>query len=185
MNEFDADVAREALPVQTRAYRRDRGTHRRLQANGPPATRRLGGCTPARAPPAACPTPCPSRAPGKPMAGAAAPGLSPQRPRIPAEEEILSNVQRGPLVKLTIGRSASRIDVTDLGERSARTDTSRTRAVARRSAAEPQRRIYGPRHAKRFDRLKRIAKAADLYRRETGVSALVLAFPSSPLTTAL
>jgi hypothetical protein len=28
-----------------------------------------------------------------------------------------------------------------------------------------------------IDRLKRIAKAADFYRRETGVNALVLAFP--------
>lgn len=92
------------------------------------------------------------------------------------QKKILSNLQRGPLVKLIIGRSASRIDVTDLGERSA-AQTLIERALSRDDQPLSLSTVSTTETREKFDRLKRIAKAADLYRRETGVSALVLAFP--------
>jgi primosomal replication protein N'' len=92
------------------------------------------------------------------------------------QKKILSNLQRGPLVKLMIGRSASRIDVTDLGERAV-AETLIERTLSRNDQPLNLNAVVTVETREKIDRLKRIAMAADVYRRETGVSALVLAFP--------
>jgi hypothetical protein len=92
------------------------------------------------------------------------------------QKKIVSNLQRGPLVKLMIGRSASRLDVTDLG------DQGLVKMLIERVLSRDDQPVNLDASAtieahELIDRLRRISKAADLYRRETGVSALVLAFP--------
>lgn len=91
------------------------------------------------------------------------------------QKKILVGVQRGPLVKLQIGRSATRIDLMDLGG----AEVARTildRAVKR----DEQLVLLAPstgRGDERLDKLKRIAQRSNLHQRETGVSALVVAWP--------
>jgi primosomal replication protein N'' len=92
------------------------------------------------------------------------------------QKKILSSVQRGPLVKLGIGRSASRIDLIDLGPGSIPL-TVVERALARDDQPVSLSSPSAGRAEDRVNKLRNIAKASDLHRRETGVSALVVAFP--------
>jgi len=91
------------------------------------------------------------------------------------QKKILVGVQRGPLVKLQIGRSASRIDLMDLEDGKV-AQTLLDRLITRDEQPLKLSPSKG-RSDERLAKLKRIAKASDLHRRETGVSALVLAWP--------
>jgi hypothetical protein len=91
------------------------------------------------------------------------------------QKKVLIGVQRGPLVKLQIGRSASRIDLADLKDGGV--DQSVLERLLRRDEQPVALPPSGGRGDERLAKLKRIAKASDLHRRETGVSALVLAWP--------
>jgi primosomal replication protein N'' len=92
------------------------------------------------------------------------------------QKKIVSNLQRGPLLKLMIGRSASRLDLTDLGDQDFVTMLIE-RVISRDDQPVNLDASETIEAHELIDRLRRISTAADLYRRETGVSALVLAFP--------
>lgn len=91
------------------------------------------------------------------------------------QKKILLGVQRGPLVKLQIGRSASRMDLTALG------DADLPRLLLDRLLKRDEQPVALPAAAGRTDERQRkltsIVRNSELHRRETGVSALVLAWP--------
>jgi hypothetical protein len=92
------------------------------------------------------------------------------------QKKIVSNLQRGPLLKLMIGRSASRLDVTELGDQGfVKMLVERVLSLNDQPVSLSASETIEAHEL--IDKLRRISKATDLYRRETGVSALVLAFP--------
>ena len=91
------------------------------------------------------------------------------------QKKILMGVQRGPLIKLQIGRSASRMDLTALGS----PDLPKVLLDRLLKRDELPVRLPTPtgRGDERQKKLKSIVRSSELHRRETGVSALVLAWP--------
>tara|TARA_R110000850_G_scaffold275264_2_gene414303 strand:+ start:8947 stop:15162 length:6216 start_codon:yes stop_codon:yes gene_type:complete len=89
-------------------------------------------------------------------------------------KKILVGINRGPLLKLLIGRSARRMDLTTLGEQTSINLISNV--LTSNDQALPLSVTNGqPREV--LDKLIRIAREANLHRRETGVSALVVGYP--------
>lgn len=93
------------------------------------------------------------------------------------QKKILSRVQRGPLVKLSIGRSATRLDLTDLGSE------AEVQMLLQRLFQKNEEALVFPaggqdeKSAARAHRLNTIRSKTLSYRRDTGVNALVLGFP--------
>lgn len=90
---------------------------------------------------------------------------------------LVSNIQRGPLVRLTIGRNSARLDLHELGApmqpATALLDHV-LRRTGQRTALDPAALLGDPR---REARLRRLVQTASTYRRDTGIHALYLGFP--------
>jgi primosomal replication protein N'' len=90
---------------------------------------------------------------------------------------LVSSLQRGGLVRMTIGRTTARLDLTELGG-PARSATALLEAVLTRQAQQisldPSPLLAEP---LREQRLRRLVQNASAYRRDTGINPLYLAFP--------
>ena len=90
---------------------------------------------------------------------------------------LVSNIQRGPLVRLTIGHNSARIDLHELGA-PLQPATALLDHVLRRTgqkiAVDPAALLNDP---QRERRLRRLVQNAATYRRDTGIHALYLGFP--------
>lgn len=103
-------------------------------------------------------------------------------------ERVLARIQRGPLLDISIGRSARRFDLLELGndERSrayAALENLLTRQSARISlplVLDEEAKIFQEEvdaNIATLKKIERITRAVSLYQRETGVNPLYLAFP--------
>ncbi len=90
---------------------------------------------------------------------------------------LISGLQRGGLIRMTIGRTTARLDLTELGG-SARPSTALLETVLNRQT-QPLSLDPAPLLAEplREQRLRRLAQNAFAYRRDTGIKPLYLAFP--------
>lgn len=90
---------------------------------------------------------------------------------------LVSSLQRGGLIRMTIGRTTARLDLTDLGG-PARSSTNLLETVLSRQTQEvsldPTPLLAEP---QREQRLRRLMQNALAYRRDTGINPLYLAFP--------
>jgi hypothetical protein len=88
---------------------------------------------------------------------------------------LVANVQRGPLVRLLIGRSSARLDLHELGT-AVKPGSQLLDAILSRQKAEvdPSVLIADP---MREQRLRRLVQSAGIYRRDTGINALYMGFP--------
>ncbi len=90
---------------------------------------------------------------------------------------LISNIQRGPLVRLTIGPNSARLDLHELGAplqpASALLDHV-LRRTGQPMAVDPAALLGEPR---REARLRRLVQSVTTYRRDTGINALYLGFP--------
>ncbi len=90
---------------------------------------------------------------------------------------LATGLQRGALVRMTIGKTTARLDLTELGG-PARSPEALLAAVLARSehpvTLDPAPLVADPR---REQRLRRLNQTATAYRRDTGISALHLGFP--------
>lgn len=90
---------------------------------------------------------------------------------------LVSSLQRGGLIRMIIGRTTARLDLTELGG-PARSATGLLEAVLTRQAQslsiDPSPLLAEP---LREQRLRRLAQNAFAYRRDTGINPLYLAFP--------
>jgi hypothetical protein len=103
-------------------------------------------------------------------------------------ERVLARIQRGPLLDISVGRSARRFDLLELGNDDPQRAYQALDAVTERSAAKLTLPILEDEHdgisaedvdantavLKKIESIKRIVS---LYQRETGVNPLSLAFP--------
>ena len=109
--------------------------------------------------------------------------------REPARQEYVRNVldffhrrlvtglQRGGLVRMTIGRTTARLDLTELAGPSRSAEALLSAVLARQgqpTALDPAPLLNDP---QREQRLRRLAQNAAAYRRDTGINALYLGFP--------
>ncbi len=90
---------------------------------------------------------------------------------------LITGLQRGGLIRMTIGRTTARLDLTELGG-PARSATALLETVLARQA-QPLSLDPSPLLAEplREQRLRRLAHNASAYRRDTGINPLYLAFP--------
>lgn len=91
---------------------------------------------------------------------------------------LVSTVQRGPLVRLLIGRTSARLDLNELGTPLRPGQRLLDRVLQRTEAMEeidPSAFLAEP---AREERLRRLVHTATTYRRDTGIDALYLAFPT-------
>ncbi|QIF02434.1 AAA domain-containing protein [Roseimicrobium sp. ORNL1] len=90
---------------------------------------------------------------------------------------LVTGLQRGGLIRMTIGRTTARLDLTELGGR-ARTSIALLEAVLNRLpqplSLDPSPLLTEP---MREQRLRRLVQNAQSYRRDTGINPLYLAFP--------
>ena len=90
---------------------------------------------------------------------------------------LVNGMQRGSLVRMTIGRSTDRLDLTELGGSARSAETLLSSILIRQSkpvALDPKPLLTEP---QREQRLRRLRQNAAAYRRDTGISALYLGFP--------
>lgn len=90
---------------------------------------------------------------------------------------LVSGMQRGGLVRMLIGRTTARLDLTELGGTARSAETLLSAVLTRQVAAvrlDPSPLQVEP---LREQRLRRLQQKAAEYRRDTGISALYLGFP--------
>lgn len=90
---------------------------------------------------------------------------------------LIAGLQRGGLVRMTIGRATARVDLTELAGPRRSAEALLATVLAREShpvALDPAPLLAEP---QREQRLRRLSQNAAAYRRDTGVNALYLGFP--------
>ena len=115
--------------------------------------------------------------------------LRPEEWREPPRQEYVRNVldffhrrlvtglQRGGLVRMTIGRTTARLDLTELAGPARSAEAILEALLTRQSqpvALDPTPLLADP---QREQRLRRLSQNASAYRRDTGINALYLGFP--------
>ncbi len=90
---------------------------------------------------------------------------------------LVSNIQRGPLVRLTVGRNSARLDLQELGapmQPASALLEHLLRRTGQKISIDPAALLDEP---LRESRLRRLVQTASTYRRDTGIHALYLGFP--------
>lgn len=94
------------------------------------------------------------------------------------EKKITISLTRGPLVRMTIGRTTPRLDLAELGSARRPAEQALARIVSRSEGAfdfAPE--VFADPDTTTEARLRRLDQVASLYKRDTGIDGLYLAFP--------
>ena len=91
--------------------------------------------------------------------------------------KMLAGLQRGPLVRLTIGKTSSRLDLTELGGPARSSEELLTSVLSRRGKAVPLDPAPLLSVAKLEHRLRKLHKHTQDYYKDTGIQSLYLGFP--------
>jgi primosomal replication protein N'' len=93
------------------------------------------------------------------------------------ERRVAASVQQGPLVRLTISRMSSRIDLTELGSTQCPSSAILERLLERSDVPLEIDSAVFHEEPTRESRLRRLAAYATVFRRDTGMNGLYLGFP--------